>query len=114
MMLRQSSYPSFGMNFWKSGGGWTRRWLYLKSSTEAPALNTDSPSRNRSSVEEADVMSNAGQSPHIVKDFTVGNTRIKIADDCCRDKTPEDVQRILREIAQMAQAAITAATLAAE
>lgn len=59
-------------------------------------------------------MENTGQGPHIVRDFTVGNTRIKIADDCCRDKTPEDVQRILKEIAQAAQAAITAATLAAE
>lgn len=59
-------------------------------------------------------MTDTGQSPHIVRDFTVGNTRIKIADDCCRDKTPEDVRRILKEIAQMAQAAITAAALAAE
>ena len=58
-------------------------------------------------------MTDTEQSPHIVRDFTVGNTRIKIADDCCRDKTPEDVQRILKEIAQAAQAAISAA-LAAE
>ena len=34
-------------------------------------------------------MADAGQSPNIVRDFTVGNTRIKIADDYCRDKTPE-------------------------
>lgn len=54
-------------------------------------------------------MTDLGQEPNIVRDFTVGNTRIKIADDCCRDKTPEDVQKILREIAQMAQAAFTAA-----
>lgn len=54
-------------------------------------------------------MTDTEQSPHIVRDFTVGNTRIKIADDCCRDKTPEDVQRILKEIAQVAQAAISAA-----
>ena len=33
---------------------------------------------------------------HIVRDFMIGNTRIKIADNYCRDKTPEDVQRILR------------------
>ena len=59
-------------------------------------------------------MTDTGQSPNIVRDFTVGNTRIKIADDCCREKTPEDVQRILKEIAQAAQAAISAATLAAE
>lgn len=59
-------------------------------------------------------MADTGQSPHIVRDFTVGNTRIKIADDCCRDKTPEDVRKILKEISQAAQAAITAAALAAE
>lgn len=54
-------------------------------------------------------MNNTEHSPNIVRDFMVGNTRIKIADDYCRDKTPEDVQRILKEIAQEAQAAITAA-----
>ena len=59
-------------------------------------------------------MTDTGQSPNIVRDFTVGNTRIKIADDCCRDKTPEDVRRILKEVAQAAQAAISAAALAAE
>ena len=56
-------------------------------------------------------MNNTEHSPNIVRDFMVGNTRIKIADDCCRDKTPEDVQKILRKIAQRAQAAITAAAL---
>lgn len=59
-------------------------------------------------------MTDTERSPHIVRDFTIGNTRIKIADDCCRDKTPEDVRRILKEIAQAAQAAISAAALAAE
>lgn len=59
-------------------------------------------------------MADTGQGPHIVRDFTVGNTRIKIADDCCRDKTPEDVQKILRKIAQDAQAAISAAAFSAE
>lgn len=59
-------------------------------------------------------MSNTRQSPNIVREFTVGNTIIKIADDCCRDKTPDDIRRILKEIAQSAQAAITAATLAEE
>jgi len=58
-------------------------------------------------------MADAGQSPNIVRDFTVGNTRIKIADDYCRDKTPEDVKRILREIARTAQENITAAAEAA-
>lgn len=59
-------------------------------------------------------MTDTGRSPHIVRDFTIGNTRIKIADDCCRDKTPEDVQRILRKIARDAQAAISAAAISAE
>ena len=47
--------------------------------------------------------------PHIVKEFSIGNTRIKIADNYCRDKTPEQVQAILREIARTAQENITAA-----
>lgn len=54
-------------------------------------------------------MTDAGQSPNIVRDFTIGNTRIRIADDCCRDRTPEDVTRILREIARTTQEYITAA-----
>ena len=54
-------------------------------------------------------MTDAGQVPNIVREFTVGNTKIKIADDCCRDKTQEDVRKILKEIARAAQAAITAA-----
>ncbi len=57
-------------------------------------------------------MTDTIQHPNIVREFTVGNTRIKIADDYCRDKTPEDVKKILKEIAQMAQAAITAAAFA--
>lgn len=48
------------------------------------------------------------EEPHIVRDFMIGNTRIKIADDCCRDKTLEDVQKILREIAQIVRPALTA------
>ena len=36
---------------------------------------------------------------NVVKDFKIGNTRIKICDDYCRDKTPEDVQAILDRIA---------------
>ncbi len=46
--------------------------------------------------------------PNIVKEFKVGNTTIRIADNYCRDKTPEDVQRILQRIARNAQAAFTA------
>jgi len=59
-------------------------------------------------------MTDTGQSANIVRDFTVGNTRIKIADDCCRDKTPEDVQKVLRRIARIVQPALAAAALGAE
>jgi hypothetical protein len=47
--------------------------------------------------------------PNFVKEFMIGNTRIRIADNYCRDKTPEDVQRILKEIGHNAYAAIAAA-----
>jgi hypothetical protein len=47
--------------------------------------------------------------PHFVKEFMIGNTRICIADNYCRDKTPEDVQRILKEIGHKAYAAMAAA-----
>jgi len=40
---------------------------------------------------------------HIVKDFKISGTRIKICDDYCRDKTPEDIQYILDKIAFKAQ-----------
>lgn len=51
---------------------------------------------------------------HIVRDFYIGNTRIMIADNYCRDKSPEDVQRILQKIARDAQAAFSAAANAAD
>lgn len=44
---------------------------------------------------------------NIVEEFTIGNTRIKICDDYCRDKTPEDVEAILKRIAQIAQPALS-------
>ncbi len=36
---------------------------------------------------------------HIVKDFMLGDTRIKICDDYCLDKTPKDIQSTLERIA---------------
>lgn len=36
---------------------------------------------------------------NIVKDFKIGNTRIKICDDYCYDKKTEAVQAILERIA---------------
>ena len=52
------------------------------------------------------------QQPHIVKDFSMNGTRIKIADNYCRDKTNEEVAQILRRIAYTAQAHLTAAAMA--
>ena len=40
---------------------------------------------------------------NVVKDFKIGNTRIKICDDYCRDKQPEVVQATLDRIAFRAQ-----------
>jgi len=54
------------------------------------------------------------QEPHIVRDFVVSGTRIKIADDYCRDKSSEDVAQILRRIAKTAQAHLTAAAISDE
>ncbi len=53
----------------------------------------------------------AQAAPNIVKELRVGRTRIKIADDYCRDMRPEDVKRALREIARTAQAHLTAAAV---
>lgn len=38
---------------------------------------------------------------HIVEDFKIGNTRIRIADDYCL-KTEAETQKLLKEIAQTA------------
>jgi len=40
---------------------------------------------------------------HVVKDFKLGDTRIKICDDYCQDKTPEAIQTILDRIAPQTQ-----------
>ena len=40
--------------------------------------------------------------PHIVKEFNIGNIKVKIADNYCRDKTKEEVDEILKRIAQIA------------
>ncbi|WP_293969480.1 hypothetical protein [uncultured Ruminococcus sp.] len=36
---------------------------------------------------------------NVVKEFKIGNTRIKICDDYCRDKNKADVEAILKRIA---------------
>lgn len=45
---------------------------------------------------------------HVVKDFSIGNTRIKIADDYCRRNAAE-VEWILKRIAEQAQRYFNAA-----
>lgn len=37
---------------------------------------------------------------NVVEEFTLGETKVKICDDYCKDKTPEEVKKILDEIAQ--------------
>ena len=39
---------------------------------------------------------------NVVRDFTIGNTRIKIADNYCR-KTASEVDQLLKRIAAQAQ-----------
>lgn len=38
---------------------------------------------------------------HVVEEFYIGNTHIRICDDYCRDKTPEEVEAILKRIADI-------------
>lgn len=45
---------------------------------------------------------------NVVKDFSIGNTRIKIADDYCRGMSAEDTKKALREIARTAKENLTA------
>ena len=40
------------------------------------------------------------EEPNVVMEMKIGNTKIKIADNYCRDKTPEDVKEILQRIAR--------------
>ena len=46
---------------------------------------------------------------NVVKSFTIGNTKVKICDDYCRDRTPEEVEQILARIADIALRAFNAA-----
>ena len=46
---------------------------------------------------------------NVVKDFYIGHTHIKICDDSCRDKTPEQVEAILARIARIALGSMIAA-----
>lgn len=48
---------------------------------------------------------------NIVRDFNIGNTRIKIADNYCK-KTTSEVERILKDISERAQRQFIAAATA--
>ncbi|MCD7811935.1 MAG: hypothetical protein LUG91_08835 [Ruminococcus sp.] len=48
---------------------------------------------------------------NIIKDFSIGNTRIKIADDYCR-KNADEVRQMLTDIAERAQRQFIAAASA--
>lgn len=50
--------------------------------------------------------------PNVVRDFRIGNTRIKIADNYCRNKTACEVEWILKSIAEQAQRQFNAAATA--
>lgn len=50
--------------------------------------------------------------PNIVRDYYIGNTHIKIADNYCANKTAEDVKRILRDVARKAQRSLSAEAVA--
>lgn len=47
--------------------------------------------------------------PNVVMELKFGNTKVKIADNYCRDKTEEEVEEILERIARIAQRAFNAA-----
>ena len=50
-------------------------------------------------------------SDNIAEDYMIGNTRVRIATDYCKDKTPDEVQMILDRIAQKAQPLLVAEML---
>jgi len=48
---------------------------------------------------------------HVVEEFYIGRTKVRICDDYCRDKTPEEVKKILDRITRIAQDAYIAAQI---
>lgn len=46
---------------------------------------------------------------NVVKEFNIGNTRVKICDDYCRKKSAQDIEAILLRIAQMVIGPLTVA-----
>ena len=48
---------------------------------------------------------------HVVEDYYIGHTHVRICDDYCRDKTPEQVREILDRIAKNAIRHLSAAEI---
>jgi hypothetical protein len=46
----------------------------------------------------------------VVEDFRIGRSRIRISDDYCKAKTPQDIEKILQNIAKRAILRIGKAT----
>ena len=46
---------------------------------------------------------------NVVEEFIIGNTKVRICDDYCRDKTPEEVDAILKNIAETVRGPLIAA-----
>lgn len=46
---------------------------------------------------------------NVVKEFTIGKTRIKICDDFCKGKEKKDIDEILKRIAKNAIGPLTVA-----
>lgn len=47
---------------------------------------------------------------NVVKEFTIGKTRVKICDDYCKEKTKAEIDEILKRIAKNAIGPLTVAT----
>nr|DAL85239.1 MAG TPA: hypothetical protein [Caudoviricetes sp.] len=56
-------------------------------------------------------MTAGAETGNVVQEFSIGNTRVKICDDYCRDRPREDVELILQRIARMALEQFSAATV---
>lgn len=51
---------------------------------------------------------------NVVEEFMIGNTKVRICDDYCRDKTPEEVDAILKNIAETVRGPLVAAEMEAQ
>lgn len=44
---------------------------------------------------------------NVVKEFNIGNTKVRICDDYCRNRTKAEIEEILRRIAKNALGPLT-------